>query len=87
MQLTGKIFLPERNPTVYDWNLDNVLQELARIRALLDGAEVVLARIRADGDPQYAEREAITRQQIEALSAQADSLAEQLGVLPGRSLH
>jgi len=65
---------------VYDLSLDSVRQELARIRALLDSAEVVLARIRANADPRYAEREATTRQQIEALSAQAERLAQQLGV-------
>jgi predicted 2-oxoglutarate/Fe(II)-dependent dioxygenase YbiX len=62
-------------------------QELARIRALLAAAETVLARIRANGDPQLAEKEAKTRQQIEALSAQAEALAPQLGVDPPRVLH
>jgi hypothetical protein len=62
-------------------------QELARLRALVADAETGLARIRANGDPALAEKEASTRQLIEALRAQADAVAAQLGVDPPRVLH
>lgn len=62
-------------------------QHLARIRVQLADAETVLARIRANGDPQHAEKEASTRQLIDALSAQAEALAQQLGDVPARVLH
>ncbi|MSU98434.1 hypothetical protein EB795_31720 [Pseudomonas mandelii] len=64
-----------------------VRQELARIRALVADAETGLARIRANGDPALAEKEAKTRQQIEALRVQADAMAQALGVDPPRVLH
>ncbi len=62
-------------------------QQLAQIRAQLAEAEAVLARIRAHGDPQHAEKEASTRQLIDALSARAEVLAQQLGAAPARVLH
>lgn len=64
-----------------------VRQELARIRALVADAETALARIRANGDPALVEKEAKTRQQIEALRVQADSLAQQLGIDSPQVLH
>jgi protein-disulfide isomerase-like protein with CxxC motif len=67
--------------------LTEARQHLARIRAQLADAETVLARIRANGDPTLAEKEASTRQQIEALSVQAEAMAQQLGVDPPRVLH
>ena len=66
-----------------DW----VREELARLRAQLAVAETVLAQIRAQGDPALAEKEAHTRRLIEALRAQADAVAEQLGIDPPRVLH
>jgi hypothetical protein len=70
-----------------DDTLAGVRQQLAQIRDQLARAETVLARIRAHGDPQHAEKEASTRQLIEALSAQAEALAQQLGDAPARVLH
>ncbi|EJM94756.1 hypothetical protein [Pseudomonas sp. GM67] len=67
--------------------LKDVRQQLARIRAQVTAAETVLARIRAHGDPKFAEKEASTRQLIEALSAQAEALALRLGGDPPRVLH
>lgn len=67
--------------------LEDVRQQLAQIRAQLTAAETVLARIRAHGDPNLAEKEASTRQLIEALSAQAEALAQQLASDPPRVLH
>ncbi|MBM1204773.1 MULTISPECIES: hypothetical protein [Pseudomonas] len=67
--------------------LESVRKELARIRAQLAGAEAVLARIRAHGDPLLAEKEASTRLLIEALGVQAESLAQQLSDRPARVLH
>lgn len=64
-----------------------VRQELARIRALVVDAETALARIRANGDPALAEKEASTRQLIEALRDRADAMAQQLGIDPPRVLH
>ncbi|WP_223593712.1 hypothetical protein [Pseudomonas sp. A-R-19] len=66
---------------------DLVRQQLAHIRAQLSGAEAALARIRAHGDPRHAEVEAKTRQQIEALSAKAESLTQQLEDASDRVLH
>lgn len=62
-------------------------QQLAQIRAQLAEAEAVLARIRAHGNPQHAEKEASTRQMIDALSSRAEAMAQQLGVDPPRVLH
>ncbi|MHC8346735.1 hypothetical protein [Pseudomonas sp. RT6P73] len=62
-------------------------QQLARICAQVTAVETVLARIRAHGDPLHAEAEARARQQIEALSAQAETLAQRLGDDPPRVLH
>jgi len=59
-------------------SLDAARQQLAQIRAKLTGAETALARIRAHGDPSLAEKEASTRQLIEALTVQAEALALQL---------
>lgn len=67
--------------------LEDVRQQLAQIRAQVTAAGTVLARIRAHGDPKLAEKEASTRQLIEALSAQAEAVAQQLvGDMP-RALH
>lgn len=62
-------------------------RHLARIRAQLADAETGLARIRANGDPVLAEKEASTRQLIEALRDRAEAMAQQLGVDPPRVLH
>jgi hypothetical protein len=70
-----------------DDTLAGVRQQLALIRGQLASAETVLARIRAHGNPLHAETEARTRQLVEALSAQADALARQLGDEPARVLH
>lgn len=70
-----------------DTLINHARQELARIRTQLADAETVLARIRAHGDPQHAEKEASTRQLIEALSARAEALALQLSDAPARVLH
>lgn len=67
--------------------LEDVRQQLAQIRAQVTAAETVLARIRAHGDPKLAEKEATTRQLIEALSALAEALAQRLGGEPPRVLH
>lgn len=67
--------------------LDAARQQLAHIRAQLAEADTVLARIRAHGDPALAEKEASTRQLIEALSVQAEALALQLNGAPARVLH
>jgi len=58
--------------------LDDARQQLVHVRAQLTMAETVLARIRAHGDPKLAEKEASTRQLIEALTVQAEALALQL---------
>ena len=52
-----------------DDTLDDVRQRLSQLRAQLTVAETVLARICAHDDPQYVEREAMTRQLVELLSA------------------
>lgn len=70
-----------------DYTLDSALKELARIRAQLAGAEAVLARIRAHGDPLLAVKEARTRRLIEALGVEAEALAQQLSDGPARVLH
>lgn len=67
--------------------LDGARQRLAQIRAQLAGAEAVLARIRAHGDPQLAAKEASTRRVIEALGVEAEALAQQLSAGPARVLH
>lgn len=67
--------------------LEDVRQQLALIRAKVTAAETALARIRAHGDPTLAEKETSTRQLIEALSAQAEALAQQLVGDPPRVLH
>lgn len=67
--------------------LEEVRQQLAQMRAQVTAAETVLARIRAHGDPTLAEKEASTRQLIEALSAQAEALAQQLSGDRPRVLH
>jgi len=72
---------------INDNTLDDARQQLAQIRAQLAVAETVLARIRAHGAPLHAEKEASTRQLIEALSAQAEALALQLSDAPTRVLH
>lgn len=70
-----------------DDTLDDVRQRLSQLRAQLTAAETVLARICAHGDPQYVEREAKTRRLVEALSVQAEALAQQLDDAPVRVLH
>jgi hypothetical protein len=67
--------------------LDDARQQLAQICAQLAMAETVLARIRANGDPTLVEKEASTRQLIEALRDRAEAMAQQLGVGPPRVLH
>lgn len=67
--------------------LEDVRRQLAQIRAQLAVADNVLARIRERGDSQLAEKEASTRQLIEALVVQAQALAQQLGEEPARVLH
>ncbi|QCY09354.1 hypothetical protein [Pseudomonas sp. MPC6] len=67
--------------------VDGVWQRLAQIRTQLAGAEAVLARIRANGDPLLSEKEARTRLLIEALGIQAEALAQQLSYGPARMLH
>lgn len=67
--------------------LESVRKELARIRAKLAEAEAVLARIRANGDPLLAAKEARTRRVIEALGVEAEALAQQLSDGPARVLH
>ena len=69
------------------YTLEDVRQQLAQIRAQLAVADTVLARIRERGDPQLAEKEATTRQLIEALGVQAQALAQQLGQESARVLH
>jgi len=64
-----------------------VREELARLRAQVAALQAALAQIRAQGDPALAEKEASTRRLIEALRAQADAVAEQLGIDPPRVLH
>ena len=70
-----------------DDTLDDVRQRLSQLRAQLTVAETVLARICAHDDPQYVEREAMTRQLVELLSGQAEALAQQLDDSPARVLH
>lgn len=68
-------------------SLEDVQQQLAQIRAQLAVAETVLARIREHGDPTLADKEASTRQLIEALTVQAEALSLRLNVSPARVLH
>lgn len=69
------------------YTLESMRNELARIRAKLAGAEACLAKIRANGDPLLAAKEASTRRVIEALGVEAKALAQQLSDGPARVLH